>query len=398
MADLKDILLQIILGNQGQVPGLPRGTTPPFIPGGIPGLSSGGPLSAGAGPQATPTTFPTSAAPVPAPSAPAPAANDPLSQILNSPTLNPPEPKRRPLDYLVMAAAPLAQGYIAAQTGPRYQANRRFWAGMAGGGVNALASEAARPAQIAEQRRKAAIEALTTGARVQEAFGGSEAVQPVTVVRDGRKVIVDARTGQEVPGGGAAPETTADTPAPITRERRLPDGSMALEQWDAAAKAWVPAQRVVGPGLGTPGGRVPFTSAAPPKEEKPARYRFEVGQGNKLFRVNEDTLEKKDTGIVRFDKPSEGETNRNINQQQQEVAFHFIQKAYEGDAQTPPATTPQEATNRALELFRASAAGTEDVKKYAGDISAQIRRIGAAVTTPDEFADLLWRAINQPTQ
>ncbi len=334
-----------------------------------------------------------------APSAATPGAGSDINAAISA-ILGPQQaPKRRPLDYLVMAASPLVAGLTQSLLARRRDSGRAFAAGALGQGFNVLAGEAARPRRQAEENRRRIIEQIILAERLQKIRREGRGAPISGETPEGQPAFVYPGTGEIVPGVRPRAEKPA---APTTRERTLPGGEIATEVWNPEKRVFEPAESEIqrrvpimggqplvdlfpGQGGATERLRVPFVSR--PKPEKAVRQ-LRQGKEGKFYWVSpgQQPVYSGLEGRAPEGGAKESEIKRRERQVVNEKAMGFLDEAF---GQLGEKKQPHEYTNRALDLFNQAARKQPALRKYAKELTGTIRAVGSRARSADEVAALM---------
>lgn len=307
-------------------------------------------------------------------------------------------PPRKPLDYLIAAASPLANAFASMMmTHRRSDRKGAFFSGLASGGINTLANEASRPERMRQAQREKDIQDIL----LQQKLRGTptSGVDPNT-----GKPKFQYQTGETVQG--IVPEPKAPHPVE-TRNVKDAQGNEIQQEYDPVKKTWVTSTREV-TAPDTTGKqvtqRVPFMT---PKQKPAAKRELKVGSdvpgGKKndeqYYWVSDQPNEKpQPSGLFRAasDRPTrEGDINRAEKHQVNQWAVKALADSHK---RLGPKAKPEEYANAAVETFRQAAGTSPELASKASEVATAIHTLGRNIKSGDELAEMIKTFLTQPAQ
>lgn len=301
-------------------------------------------------------------------------APDPLDQILNG-SKQQATPKRRPLDYLVMAASPVVAGLTQAMLARRRQKGKAFAAGALGQGFNVLANEADRPRREAAARKQALLDQIVIADKISS-IKDRQRGRPVAGEDEKGESGFFYESGERVPGV-RPPKKETSARAPIFRSRTTAEGDEEQLRLDEKTGVFKPDEIerespvpniLTGAPLKAPPikTRVPFVSKAKPKKEE-ALSDFEAAFQRQHGRLpNADELADSKRGA---EKESESDKRRGFMSTVQAVADRAVQRASKKSY-----ADPEDKTNAALDELDALVKAEPKLREFAEEAADAIRK------------------------
>jgi hypothetical protein len=299
-------------------------------------------------------------------------------------------PPRKPIDYLIAAASPMVAGLAQMMMSNRRSDRKgNFFAGLAGGGLQSLVSEAGRGDRVRSAQREKDIADLL----LQQKVRGTplEGQDPTT----GKGVAVFPGTGEVIPGVSPVPK---NAPAIETRTRKDEQGNEIQEEYDRSKQTWVPSMREettkdASGKLTTT--RVPFkTPKQPDKPQREFRAGSDIpgakkGTEDDQYYFVEPGKAPVASGLYRSasDRPTrEGDINREEKHQVNQWAVKALAASHE---KLGPKAKPEEYANDAVETFRKAAGTSPELAKKASEVATAIHTLGRNIRSGDELAELV---------